>query len=243
MDILPEVKKADREALVKAKLVGVSKQGNSFLLRLEDDGWAWASAHLRAAVPPAYQVLQAFLLRLDEHLHNADITLADFIGLAPEMPEKKPKPKTRSKTSKAQATSQLNTDHAKIKITAQKPKERAAKGRASAESKTSARKKKSVVPPKPPIALDAAKVRREIEQAYLKVTNGRKGVDAKLSDVRAYLSHLDRATVDIGLGAILRVDNKARLMRMDNNRGITAADSEAAFHFAGEPFHILWIMQ
>jgi hypothetical protein len=38
-------------------------------------------------------------------------------------------------------------------------------------------------------------------------------------------------------------DKKARLMRMDNNRGITVADTEAAFHFAGELFHVLWIMQ
>ena len=48
---------------------------------------------------------------------------------------------------------------------------------------------------------------------------------------------------DAGLGAILMGDEKACLMRMDNNRGITAADTEAAFHFAGELFHVLWIMR
>ena len=114
----------------------------------------------------------------------------------------------------------------------------------SKPQKPSPRKKTSVVLPETPSTpLDAVDVRREIELAYLKVTNGRKGVDAKLSEVRAQLSHLKRETVDIGLGAILKGDDKARLMRMDNNRGITAADTKAAFHFAGEPFHILWIMQ
>jgi hypothetical protein len=45
-DVVPAVKKTDRETLVRAKLLDVTKQGNSFLLRLEDDGWAWAVAHL-----------------------------------------------------------------------------------------------------------------------------------------------------------------------------------------------------
>jgi hypothetical protein len=70
-----------------------------------------------------------------------------------------------------------------------------------------------------------AEVRREIERAYLKVTSGRKGVDARLSEVRAHLSYLSRESVDAGLGAILMGDENARLMRMDNNRGITAAET------------------
>jgi hypothetical protein len=59
-DIVPAVKKSDRETLARVKLVDVSKQGNSFVLRLEDNGWAWAAAHLGAEVPAAYQVCKPF---------------------------------------------------------------------------------------------------------------------------------------------------------------------------------------
>jgi len=227
---------------VRAKLLDVTKQGNSFLLRLEDDGWAWAVAHLRANLPPAYNVLEGFLIRLDEHLRKADITLADFIGPAPELPEAQSRSEKRPKTSRAQEASPKESRRAKIKITEYEPKERSTIRQPVHKPSSRGRKTGEQIPiPNPPP--DVAEVRREIERAYLKVTNGRKGVDARLSEVRAHLSYLSRESVDAGLGAILMGDEKARLMRMDNNRGITAADTEAAFHFAGEQFHVLWIMR
>jgi hypothetical protein len=190
-DVAPAVKKVDREILVRTKLLHVTKQGNSFFLRLEDDGWAWAVAHLRANLPPAYNVLQGFLIRLDEHLRKADITLADFIGPAPEPPEAQSRSEKRPKTSRAQ---EAESRRAKLKITEYEPKDRSTKKQPAHKPSSRKRKTGEQIPiPNPPP--DVAEVRREIERAYLKVTKGRKGVDARLSEVRAHLSYLSRESV------------------------------------------------
>jgi len=91
-------------------------------------------------------------------------------------------------------------------------------------------------PPQTPAA-----IRKEIERAYLAVTRGRKGTDARLADVRAEIKAYDREMVDAALHRILRGDKKARLMRINDPRTIRQADIDAAFAPAGEPFHILWI--
>ena len=83
-ELKPEVKKADREALVKGKLITVDKVGRGLKLMLEDPGWAWTATHLSAALPPAQRTLSAFLARLSEHLARSGETLADFIGSKPE---------------------------------------------------------------------------------------------------------------------------------------------------------------
>ncbi len=88
-----------------------------------------------------------------------------------------------------------------------------------------------------------AAVRKEIERAYLAVTQGRKGTDARLADVRAEIKAYDRETVDAALRRILQGDKKARLMRINDPRAISQADIEAAYAPAGEPFHLLWILE
>jgi hypothetical protein len=83
-ELKPEVKKADREALVKGKMISAPKVGRGFKLNLEDDGWAWTATHLTAALPPTQQTLSDFLARLSEHLARSGETLANFIGSKPE---------------------------------------------------------------------------------------------------------------------------------------------------------------
>jgi hypothetical protein len=81
---MPEVKKADREALVKMKLISAVKVERVLKLTLEDGGWAWAAKNLCAALPPAQRTLSDVLARLGEHLAQSGETLADFIGSKPE---------------------------------------------------------------------------------------------------------------------------------------------------------------
>jgi hypothetical protein len=83
-ELMPKVKKADREALVKEKLITAGKVGRGLELTLEDGGWAWTAKHLSAALPPAQRTLSDVLARLGEHLAKSGETLADFIGSKPE---------------------------------------------------------------------------------------------------------------------------------------------------------------
>jgi hypothetical protein len=83
-ELMPKVKKADREALVKNKLITVGKVGRGLKLTLEDAGWAWTATHLSAALPPAQRTLADLLTRLSDHLAKSGETLADFIGSKPE---------------------------------------------------------------------------------------------------------------------------------------------------------------
>jgi hypothetical protein len=83
-ELMPKVKKLDREALVKEKLITASKVGRGLGLTLEDAGWAWTATHLSAPLPPAQRTLSDVLARLGEHLAKSGETLADFIGSKPE---------------------------------------------------------------------------------------------------------------------------------------------------------------
>jgi hypothetical protein len=79
-ELKPEVKKADREALIKAKLIS-STPKRPLRLALEDLGWAWAAENLGTAkLPPAHRTLSDFCARVSEHLAKSGETLADFIG-------------------------------------------------------------------------------------------------------------------------------------------------------------------
>ncbi len=86
-EVVPAVKKADREALAAAGLIAVEKSGRSFVLSVTDRGWHWAGDHLDAALPPAFRVMQDWLARLGGHLEQSGRTLADFIGAPPEPAE------------------------------------------------------------------------------------------------------------------------------------------------------------
>lgn len=110
---------------------------------------------------------------------------------------------------------------------ADKPPEKARSERASASRAAS--------------RLSRAALRKRLEQAFLAVTGGRKDRGAPLGRVRTALGDLDRATVDRALADVLRGDPKARLIRIDDPGAIDAAEADAAFSPAGEPFHILWI--
>jgi hypothetical protein len=181
--LAPAVKKADREALARAKLIGVGKRGRGFHLNLTDTGWAWVATHLSAELPPQQRALSDLLGRLAEHLSRTNTTLADFIG---DIPEETPPPK----------------------------------------------------PSKPP---SPATLRKRIEAAYLKITDGRRDEAVRLSLLRAELSDLDRPTVDAALARILKGDKSASLMRQDDPRQLNQADRDAAFSPAGDPFHVIWI--
>lgn len=197
-EIKPE--KAPRDALQKAGLLAVEKEGRSSRLTVTDKGWHWAGQHLRDPLPPAMRVLQDWLTRLHHHLDVTGATLAEFVGPAPERAP--PEPKARK---------------------AKPPP----KGRTAP--------KVEAVPP------DPDRLRARIERAYLACTGGRKAAPVRLSALRGALADLDRATVDGGLAAILSGDPSIRLTRISDPKALDAAEREAAFDPAGEPFHEIWI--
>jgi hypothetical protein len=83
-ELMPKVKKADREALVKEKLI-TSTPKRPLCLTLEDLGWSWAAENLgTASLPPAQRTLGDLCARLREHLATSGETLADFIGSKPD---------------------------------------------------------------------------------------------------------------------------------------------------------------
>ena len=97
-------KKAERDALHKAGMLSVEREGRSSRLTVTDKGWNWAGQHLRDPLPPTMRVLQDWLTRLHHHLDATGATLAEFVGPAPERapPEPKP-PRTRKPGAKAKA--------------------------------------------------------------------------------------------------------------------------------------------
>lgn len=100
---------------------------------------------------------------------------------------------------------------------------------------------KPKAPPKPK-APTAAVLRQRIEEAYLRASGGRRSEPVRLSKLRAELGDLDRKTVDAGLARIVKARKEtASLSQIADNKAIDAAESEAAFSPAGEPFHLIRI--
>jgi hypothetical protein len=90
-DIKPEVKKPDREALVRAGLIASEKRGRPGLwLEITDKGWAWAADHLDADLPKrstaGSAILQAWLKQLKAFMESRGLVLADILG--PQQPPK-----------------------------------------------------------------------------------------------------------------------------------------------------------
>ena len=114
-----------------------------------------------------------------------------------------------------------------------------AKGRTKAPFKGSKRgtSKKRPTPRKPP----SPPIRVRIEDAYLKLTGGRKNESVRLSKLRATLADVDRSLLDSALRDILKGDQTAFLLRHDDPRQLTPEDHDAAFSPFGEPFHVLRI--
>jgi hypothetical protein len=81
-DIRPEVKKPDREALVRAGLIAAHKRGRGYWLEVTDKGWSWAAEHLDADLPKrstaGSSILQAWLTRLKAFIESRDLVLADM---------------------------------------------------------------------------------------------------------------------------------------------------------------------
>jgi hypothetical protein len=83
-DIRPEVKRHDREALVRAGLISAPKRGRGYWLEVTDKGWSWAAEHLDADLPKrsiaGSGILQAWLARLKTFMARRDLVLADVLG-------------------------------------------------------------------------------------------------------------------------------------------------------------------
>lgn len=83
-DIKPDVKKPDREALVRAGLITSENRGRPGLwLEVTDKGWAWAADHLDADLPtrsPAGSaVLRSWLMQLKAFMEARGLALADIL--------------------------------------------------------------------------------------------------------------------------------------------------------------------
>lgn len=95
-DIRPEVKKADREALVSAGLVVSEKRGRDLWLTMTDKGRAWAANHLDADLPThcpaASVVLQGWLTQLKAFMEVRNVALLDVLSPQPGA-DAQPKPR------------------------------------------------------------------------------------------------------------------------------------------------------
>jgi hypothetical protein len=92
-DLIPEVKKSDRNALVRAGLIAADKPDRRrWRLEITETGWAWAGDHLDADLPKRSNagsaVLQAWLKQLKHFMTAKDFALADV--LHPQLRSKDP---------------------------------------------------------------------------------------------------------------------------------------------------------
>jgi hypothetical protein len=81
----PEIKKAEREALLRAGLITEEPRARAKWLEVTDQGWRWAAEHLGDALPDKTYagafVLRAWLARLQAFMQaRRDISLADVLG-------------------------------------------------------------------------------------------------------------------------------------------------------------------
>ena len=83
-DIRPEVKKPDRDALVREGLIRSDPKSRPIMLEVTDKGWAWAGDHLDAELPKrsvhGAAILQAWLKQLRTFMAANGFVLADVLG-------------------------------------------------------------------------------------------------------------------------------------------------------------------
>ena len=83
-DIRPEVKKPDRDALVREGLIRSNPKSRPIMLEVTDKGWAWAGDHLDAELPKrsvhGAAILQAWLKQLRTFMAANGFVLADVLG-------------------------------------------------------------------------------------------------------------------------------------------------------------------
>jgi hypothetical protein len=89
-DIRPEMKKADRDALVSEGLIASVAKSRPIMLEVTDKGWAWAGDHLDAELPKrsiyGAAILQAWLRQLKTFMTAKGFVLADVLA-TPVTPE------------------------------------------------------------------------------------------------------------------------------------------------------------
>jgi hypothetical protein len=91
-DIRPEMKKADRDALVGEGLIASIAKSRPIMLEVTDKGWAWAGDHLDAELPKrsiyGAAILQAWLKQLKTFMTAKGFVLADVLA-TPATPERR----------------------------------------------------------------------------------------------------------------------------------------------------------
>lgn len=78
----PELKPAERKALVEAGLIRLERRGRSQHLVLEDKAWDWAVEHFEvelAKTSSASPILQKLLLLLGQHLQSHQVSLSSVL--------------------------------------------------------------------------------------------------------------------------------------------------------------------
>lgn len=84
MDIKPDIKKPDRDALERAGLITVQKRERKIWIEVDEKGWAFAAQHLDADLPERSNagaaILRHWLVLLKEYLEQNGVSLADFIS-------------------------------------------------------------------------------------------------------------------------------------------------------------------
>src|SRR5262249_12940546 len=82
-DIKPDVKKSERDALVRTGLVAEEKRGRELWLTITDEGWEWAADHLDADLPTqatgACIILRDWLTRLKAFMDASGLVLPDVL--------------------------------------------------------------------------------------------------------------------------------------------------------------------
>ena len=93
-NIRPDVKKSDREALLRAGLIASEKRGRELWLEITEKGWAWATTHLDADLPKSSTagsvILRGWLTQIKAFMEARGLALADILG-PQRVPESQPK--------------------------------------------------------------------------------------------------------------------------------------------------------
>jgi hypothetical protein len=101
-DIRPEMKKADRDALISEGLIASVAKSRPIMLEVTDKGWAWAGDHLDAELPKrsvyGAAILQAWLKQLKTFMTAKGFVLADVLATpaSPATPPVSPEPRVDS---------------------------------------------------------------------------------------------------------------------------------------------------
>jgi hypothetical protein len=93
-ELKPEVEKPEREALLKAGLIGVEKRKRSYWLSVTDRGWRWAEEHLGDKLPDrSYAgtfILEGWLKHLHAFMRATNTPLAEILAPTPEPKKRGP---------------------------------------------------------------------------------------------------------------------------------------------------------